>query len=152
MARPHTAIALLSACIAAGFLSLLGGCGTMSDDAAALMPQQGDVAGSMGDVREAWRGEGYPDLRTIPQVPEGLPDAAGWGQLNAGLNAAGASLNSDPRATLATELAAADVWAAPLRNAMAEDPRLGDPPVWMRDDRWYAQVLARMDALARAPR
>jgi hypothetical protein len=120
----------------------------LPDDAAALLPQQGEVAGSMGDVRAAWKGDGYPDLRTIPEVPDNLPGAAQWAGMEQGLAAAGGSLNNDPRATLATQIVPAESWAGPLRSGMESDPRFAPPPDWMLDSRWRDAALARMNALA----
>jgi hypothetical protein len=139
----------LRACFAAAIVAFLAGCGTMSEEIAAVMPESDALASSTDDVAEAWRGEGYPDLRAIPPLPTNQRDTAGWNQFEAGLVHAGDRLNADPRATLATEVADEATWAGPIRAQVAADPKFGPAPAWMRDLEWQQSIIARMNSTPR---
>jgi hypothetical protein len=139
----------LLGCFAATCVAFLAGCGTMSEEIAAVMPESDALASSTDDVAEAWRGDGYPDLRAIPPMPTNQRDPAAWNQFQAGLVQAGGTLNADPRATLATEVADEATWAGAIRAQVAADPKFGPPPAWMRDLEWQQSIIARMN---RTPR
>ncbi len=144
MVRPDVTKATVASCIATLFMAMIGGCGTMTEDAAALFPQPGEIANSVGDVRQALDGNGYPDLRAIPKVPENLPGRAQWAGLERDLQSAGSSLNADPRATLAAEIAPPESWAGPVRARMETSPGFAPQPDWMADSRWRDEVVAEV--------
>lgn len=89
---------------------------------------------------------GYPNLRAVPTMPEGVTSQAEWGGALRQLQQTNQGLLSQSASRPLTQAEADVTWAHQTRDALVADPKSAPAPAMDESLAWAAQTREKLEA------